>query len=104
LLQIKGTTAFDAGSLYVWQLDTKKPDRSKKTEEPPGFQSLDRQDRCTSILSAIWFTESTSAHMRMSDYLLAAALAAAMLFIGALAIPQPSETRLAKLTVTVPRY
>jgi hypothetical protein len=105
-LQIQGTTACNAGSLYVRQPDERKLDHSKNPKNRWDFQSLDRQARCTNNidLSAIWYTESTSAHMRTSDFFLAAALAAAMLFIGALAIPQPSETRLAKLTVTVPRY
>ena len=39
-----------------------------------------------------------------SDYLLAAALAAAMIFIGTLSIPKPAETRMAKLGVTIPTY
>jgi hypothetical protein len=42
--------------------------------------------------------------MKMSDYLLAVALAGAMLFVAALTVPQPSGTRLAGTSVPIASY
>jgi hypothetical protein len=42
--------------------------------------------------------------MKTSDYLLAVALAAAMLFVAALTVPQPSGTRLPGTSILIAGY